>query len=118
MSGANDNNAPSMASLMETKFANAKARFAEAAERVGLTKELNELELVPLLAALLSNSLMWSLFEKKETEFLLSLAEGAKTEENAADVDRLVKGVRALTRQELQLAWRYVNFFITCLKQN
>jgi hypothetical protein len=115
----NDNNeAPvvTLRGLMEEKFANAKKSFGPVADRVGLTKELNELELDELLAGLLSNSLMWSIFEHKETEFLLSLAEGAKTEENAADVDRFVAGVRQLTAAEQDLGWRYVNFFLKCLK--
>ena len=60
--------------------------------------------------------MMWTLLEDRETEFLLSLVEGAKTEKNAAEVDRFVAAVRDLSEEDLATVWRYVNFFISCLK--
>lgn len=103
--------------LMESKLRNAKQRFAEPAKKAGLDDRLKELTLDELLAGLLANSLVWSLLESCETEFLLSLAEGATNEENAEEVEAFVSAVRSLTPEELTLAWRYVNFFIKCLKE-
>ena len=115
---SNDNNAPTptLDTLMQEKLANAKQRFAEDAKDAGLGKELAEITVDDVLAQLLANRFAWSLLKDKETEFLLNLALGAKTEENAEQVDTFVAAVRSLPQDRLDLAWRYVHFFITCLE--
>lgn len=115
-SPSHNNNAVPLWELFAEKLENAKRRFAAHAEKHGLTERLQALTVEEVQVELLSQRLMWTLLEDEETEFLLNLAEAAKTPETATEVDRFVAAVRDLSPEELKLAWRYVRFFISCLK--
>ena len=110
------NNQHTVGELFAEKLDNCKRRFRLHAEKHGLTSFLEDLTPDRLMSELLCQRMMWALLEGEETDFLLSLAEGAKNAENASEVDRFVTAVRDLSDEDLKLAWRYVRFFISCLK--
>ena len=115
-SPSHNNNAIPLWELFAEKLENAKKRFSAHAAKHGLTEKLQALTVEQVQVELLSQRMMWALLEGEETEFLLSLAEGAKTSETAVELDRFVTAVRDLSEDDLKLAWRYVRFFISCLK--
>ena len=115
----NDNNAPptTVDALMAVKLANAKKKFYGYAEKCGVLEELREVTVDDIYAQLLSARLMWGFLENEDTEFLLELFLAGKTEETAEQVDKVVDAVRSMPKDDLELLWRYVKFFLKCVQQ-
>ena len=93
--------------LMKDKLANFKVRFADYIADDELAQSLTATE---LMGHLISVKPYWTTIESHDEQFIEDVLTLAK-------LPRYVALLQSLSNEERVLLWRYVDFFLACVKQ-